>query len=173
VIDGVQVRLHYSDRTRSESERTVHPLGLVAKGNVWYLLAGTDAGLRTFRVGRVRSLVVTDQPVERPDDFDLAETWKSVVATVEERRAAFRAVALVDPWVIYPLRAQFGTACVVGEQTPDGRLEVEIGGMSAEMIADHLAGYGRYVEVLRPDEVRDHLARIGAELVDRYGTATA
>ena len=54
VIDGVQVRLAYADRTRSETERTVHPLGLVEKGSVWYLVADTDAGLRTFRVSRVR-----------------------------------------------------------------------------------------------------------------------
>ena len=54
VVDGVQVRLGYADRERNETERTVHPLGLVAKSSVWYLVADTDAGLRTFRVGRVR-----------------------------------------------------------------------------------------------------------------------
>src|SRR5262249_27443291 len=51
VIDGVQVRLGYTDRRRAETERTVHPLGLVAKGSTWYLVADTDAGLRTFRLG--------------------------------------------------------------------------------------------------------------------------
>jgi predicted DNA-binding transcriptional regulator YafY len=35
VVDGVQVELGYTDRDRSDSERTVHPLGLVAKGSVW------------------------------------------------------------------------------------------------------------------------------------------
>jgi predicted DNA-binding transcriptional regulator YafY len=169
VIDGVQVRLHYADRTRTETERMVHPLGLVAKGNVWYLVAGTDAGLRTFRVGRVRSVEVTDQPVERPEDFDLAETWKSVVATVEERRASFRAVALVDPWVVHALRGQFGANLFVGDTADDGRIEVEIGAWSAEMIADQIAGYGRCIEVLRPDEVRRRLGHIGTELVARYG----
>ena len=50
VVDGVQVRLGYADRERNETVRTVHPLGLVDKGSVWYLVAGTDAGMRTFRV---------------------------------------------------------------------------------------------------------------------------
>src|ERR1700716_3577247 len=52
VVQGVQVRLGYTDRTRSVTDRTVHPLGLVAKGSVWYLVADTDAGMRTFRVWR-------------------------------------------------------------------------------------------------------------------------
>ena len=50
----------------AETERVVHPLGLVAKGNVWYLVADTDAGLRTFRVGRVRSVELTDRARRAP-----------------------------------------------------------------------------------------------------------
>src|SRR6476646_4042634 len=53
VIEGEQVRLGYVARDRATSTRVVHPLGLAAKGHVWYLVADTDAGLRTFRVDRV------------------------------------------------------------------------------------------------------------------------
>ena len=42
------------------SSRTVSPLGLVTKSGVWYLVAGTDAGVRTFRVGRVTAVTPTD-----------------------------------------------------------------------------------------------------------------
>src|SRR5580700_7811681 len=62
VIDGVQVRLSYTARNGTETERIVHPLGLVAKRTVWYLIANTEGGLRTFRVGRVRAVVATDRP---------------------------------------------------------------------------------------------------------------
>ncbi len=71
--------------------------GLVAKASVWYLVAGTDAGLRTFRLSRIRDVTVTDEPAERPEGFDLAETWKEIVDTIDERREWFRAVALADP----------------------------------------------------------------------------
>src|SRR6195952_1690265 len=69
VVQGVQVRLGYTDRERAVSERTVHPLGLVAKGSVWYLVGDTDAGMRTFRVWRVRSVELTDEPARRPPGF--------------------------------------------------------------------------------------------------------
>ena len=73
VVDGVRIRIVYAAPDRPETERTVHPLGLVAKASVWYLVAGTDAGMRTFRVNRVRSVAVTQDPVERPDGFDLRD----------------------------------------------------------------------------------------------------
>jgi hypothetical protein len=47
-------------------------------------------------------------------------------------------------------------------------VEVEIRGSSAELVAAHLAGLGDRIEIIRPVEVRDELARIGSELNVRY-----
>lgn len=169
VVDGVQVVLGYADRQRAQTERVVHPLGLVAKSSVWYLIANTDAGMRTFRVNRVRSVTATDQRVVRPDDFDLAETWRSVVATMDERRAAFRVELVVDSAVVGWLRGSFGTRLTVGERLDDGRFLVEVGGVSVEWMTAELAPFGGYIEVRSPGEVRQGLARLGAELVARHG----
>lgn len=169
VVDGVQVRIAYAGRDRPESERTVHPLGLVKKASVWYLVGGTDAGLRTFRLSRVRSVEVTEDPVERPDRFDLEETWNSVVEQIDERRAGFRAVARAEAEAIPWLRSAFGRRLQVGQAGTDGRVEVEIRSWSAHTVAGELTEFGRWVEVVGPAEVREELARFGAELIDRYG----
>jgi predicted DNA-binding transcriptional regulator YafY len=177
VVQGVQVRLGYRDRTRAPSERTVHPLGLVAKGNVWYLVAGTDAGMRTFRVWRVQSVELLTDPVVRPDGFDLATTWQEVVARMDEQRIANRVRARVDPVAVGWLRGQFGARLVVvdadapAEADPDGWLTVEIGFGGAYSPSIDLAGYAAFLEVLDPPEVRDGLAELGARLVARYGPA--
>ncbi|HEX5096177.1 MAG TPA: WYL domain-containing protein, partial [Acidimicrobiia bacterium] len=76
VIAGVQVRLGYSDAKGAVTERIVHPLGLVAKGTTWYLVGDTDNGRRTFRVWRVQSVELLDEPAVRPPDFDLHEAWQ-------------------------------------------------------------------------------------------------
>jgi predicted DNA-binding transcriptional regulator YafY len=168
VVDGVRVRLGYAGRDRPQSERTVEPLGLVAKGSVWYLVAGTDAGLRTFRVERVRSVVLTDEPVERPDGFDLAETWESVKASIDERRAGFTAVARTDAETVRWLRSAFGTRLSVRDDAAGGHLEVRIRSWSAQAVAAELASFGSRVEVLEPAEVRDELARLGSDLAALY-----
>jgi predicted DNA-binding transcriptional regulator YafY len=168
VIDGVQVRLGYTDRRRAETERTVHPLGLVAKGSTWYLVADTDAGLRTFRLGRIKSVERTKEPVARPDGFDLAEAWESVVARVDEQRRSVRTTIRVAPETVHWLGGQFGTDLAVRRSLPDGRVEVELGGPHPAFIAERLAGWGHRIDVVGPPEVREHLARIGRELVAAY-----
>src|SRR5256714_4005508 len=59
----------------STFERLVDPLGLVAKGSVWYLVAAMDGDVRSYRVSRVRGARLADTPCERPEGFDLAEFW--------------------------------------------------------------------------------------------------
>ncbi len=169
VVEGVQVRMVYAGRDRPESERTVHPLGLVSKASVWYLVAGTEAGLRTFRVSRVRSVVVTGDPVDRPDGFDLEETWEAVKSELDERRIGYRATARAEAEAVPWLRSEFGTRLSVTEQRDDrGRIEVELRSWSAHTLAGELAAFARWVEVVEPSEVRAELARIGAELTERY-----
>jgi predicted DNA-binding transcriptional regulator YafY len=169
VIEGVQVRLTYTDRQRADSERIVHPLGLAAKGSTWYLIADTDAGLRTFRVSRIRAAEATGEPAVRPDGFDLAETWQSVVDTIEERRRRVRVTLLVPAYAAPWLQQAFGTDLEVVGAAGDGRTEVAIGAPSARQAAERLAAWGHLLDVVGPPEVRAELARIGTELVAAYG----
>jgi predicted DNA-binding transcriptional regulator YafY len=168
ITDSVQIELRYGNREGAESERTVHPLGLVAKGPVWYLVGNTNAGMRTFRVSRVRSVRLTDRKVVRPDGFDLEATWQATLATLDEMRAPFTAVVRADADIVPVLRSVFGTTLTVTEARADPRVEVEIRDRSAFMIAVRLAGFGSTVEVVGPDAVRAELARIGGELRDSY-----
>lgn len=170
VVDGVQARIAYAGPRRPESERVVHPLGLVIKGSVWYLVAGTADGMRTFRVGRVGSVTLTGDPVVRPDGFDLAEHWKTVVAGLDEQRAPVRVTALVDPHAIGWLRHSLGSRARLGAERDDGRFDVELRVHSEDSGAAELAGYGDAIEVLGPPGVCEHLARIGAGLTARYGS---
>jgi predicted DNA-binding transcriptional regulator YafY len=173
VVSGVQVRLGYSDRTGNSTIRVVHPLGLVVKGSVWYLVAGTDAGQRTFRVGRVTSVELTTDPCERPDGFDLGEAWERIAANVEELRSPHTVEALVDDDLVAVLRWLFDRQISVLDPQEQGgtpqRVRVRIGGHSVERIAQQLAGFGRHIEVLSPPEAREVLAAVGAQLVATYG----
>ena len=170
VIDGVQVVLGYHGPAKPAGQRVVHPLGLAAKGPVWYLVADTIDGLRTFRISRVTFVEPTGDPVVRPAGFDLGRAWRSVTEAVDERRRAVRATLVVEARVVGPLRANVGTRLAVGGTTADGRVEVEVAGDAPWRIAAELAGFGAAVEVIGPPEVCEHLARLGRELSERYPT---
>ncbi|WP_370971183.1 helix-turn-helix transcriptional regulator [Amycolatopsis sp. cg9] len=169
VIRGVQVRLGYVDGNGAETERTVHPLGIVAKGSSWYLVSTTDAGRRTFRIDRVSSAVPTGDPVHRPGGFDLAESWREIADEVDRRRTPLEIQAACTPGGMARLRMVLGDRLEVGGATTDGRVEVVIRGYNEYALAGELAGLVEWLEVTGPAGVRDHLASIGDALVERYG----
>jgi predicted DNA-binding transcriptional regulator YafY len=169
VIRGVQVRLGYVDSQGTETERTVHPLGIVAKGPSWYLVSNTDAGQRTFRIDRVSSADPTGDPVHRPKDFDLAESWREIADEVDRRRTPLEIQAVCTPNGLGLLRMGLGDRLEVGGSTTDGRVEVVIRGYNEYALAGELAGLIEWLEVTGPAGVRDHLASIGNALVERYG----
>jgi len=173
VIARRRVRLTYeaAGRGRERTQRLVDPWGLVDKDDVWYLIAGTERGQRTFRLDRVVAAEPTDEPAERPDDFALATAWEDVVGEVERRRSRTWATVLLEPRFVPVLRGHFGRHCHTDEVLDDGRARVRIAAPTPLDIARNLAGWGAMVEVLEPAAVQAQLARIGAELAARYAPA--
>jgi predicted DNA-binding transcriptional regulator YafY len=169
--DGRRVRLGYTDRGGKATVRVVDPLGVALKGTVWYLVAGTEEGMRTFRVGRVASVEQTGEAVVRPDGFDLAETWQHVVERVDELRSPAAVSGLADPDLVEMLRWMFERQVEVGTPGEDGRVPVVVKGHDVEVLAAQLAGFGRRIEVVGPPEARERLGRIARELVGVYGPA--
>ena len=167
VVRRRQVRFLYASRGSERSERLVDPWGLVDKDDIWYLVAGTPKGQRTFRVDRMVSVAVTDLVASRPADFVLAEAWERVVDEVEVRRSLLSATVALPARFTSVLRNQFGRHFSV-ESVVDGVARVVVAAPSALSIAEHLAGWGATVSVLEPESVRAELARLGAELTARY-----
>jgi predicted DNA-binding transcriptional regulator YafY len=168
VVESEQIELGYVARDGATTTRVVHPLGLASKGASWYLVANTDAGLRTFRVDRMTVVDPTGETVVRPPDFDLDEAWRLIADEVDQKRAPLRVRAKAAPGIVQLLRWVLGTRVRIGPTGADGMVEVELRGHHAPAIAGEIAGFGADLEVLEPQEVRDHLARIGQELRERY-----
>jgi predicted DNA-binding transcriptional regulator YafY len=168
VVEGEQVTLGYVARTREPSTRVVHPLGLAAKGTTWYLVADTEAGLRTFRVDRMTAVEPTGDAVVRPEGFDLPEAWRLITDEVEQRRTPVRARALATPDTVPICRWVLGNRVQIGPTGRDGRVEVELRGQSIRSLGGEIAGLGGGLEVTEPTELRELLAEIAAELADLY-----
>jgi predicted DNA-binding transcriptional regulator YafY len=168
VVEGEQIRLGYVARTREQTTRVVHPLGLAAKGSTWYLVADTDGGLRTFRVDRMQSVEPTGQPVVRPEGFELAQAWQLISDEIEQKRTPLRARALAAPEIVPMCRWILGNRVRIGPAGADGRVQIELRGHRVESLASEIAGLGGAVEVVEPPELRERLAQVGAELSATY-----
>jgi predicted DNA-binding transcriptional regulator YafY len=168
VIDGVQLTLDYVARDGVPTSRVVHPLGLASKASTWYLIADTEAGMRTFRVERIAGVTPTGEKVVRPDAFDLDAAWRMVAENVEQVWATYRARGTASADRVAVLRMVLGARLRIGPAVGDGRVAIEVGSAHLEALAGELAGFGNDVEITEPAELRDALGEIGRQLVATY-----
>lgn len=168
VVDQVQCRISYQRPSDDEpAPRVVHPLGLVTKRGVWYLIANTERGLRTYRVSRIHEMERLVDPVERPDDFDLDREWQRIVEHVESQRHEIVTQVRVWPERLFPVRYMFGTRYREDEKLADGSVVATLSEGSAASMASQLAGLGAGVELIDPPaEVADEMRRLAAELAE-------
>jgi predicted DNA-binding transcriptional regulator YafY len=73
-------------------KRIVDPLGLVAKGSTWYIVARSGKEPRTFRVSRISNAKLLDAPAARPSRFDLEKYWKASTEAFGKRFPRYAAL---------------------------------------------------------------------------------
>jgi predicted DNA-binding transcriptional regulator YafY len=71
---------------KSERRRQVAPLGLVLKAGAWYLIGSVGTSVCTYRISRIRELVMRDEHFERPSAFELADHWREMMLVFESPR---------------------------------------------------------------------------------------
>lgn len=91
-----QLRIDY-ESWRGKVRRTLHPLGLVLKAGVWYLVASAEAKPRTYRISGIRALRRLDARSERPRRFDLAAYWTEAMRRFEQELYVGKATVLATP----------------------------------------------------------------------------
>ncbi|WP_063000550.1 helix-turn-helix transcriptional regulator [Nocardia mikamii] len=159
------VRFRYGPDGR---QRVVEPWGVVDKDAVWYLIAGTGRGRRTYRVDRMSEVTVEDGVTVVPADFDLAQAWSDIVEQMERRRGDVSAIVHADARIVPVLRDRLGRHCVEDGPVDDGRVRLRVSAHLPRAIAEQLAGFGGRLEVVAPESVRRELAALAAELTAIY-----
>jgi predicted DNA-binding transcriptional regulator YafY len=154
-------------------ERTIDPLGLVAKGSAWYLVARTSEGFRTYRVSRIEKATLLELPSERPADFDLAAYWTESSTRFAEERPQFRARLRIEPRVAKWLKVwRVGWSEETIDPPPaDGWVTLRMAFDTEEEAVFVVLGIGPRVDILEPESLRARVALQAAAVVDRIKRA--
>jgi predicted DNA-binding transcriptional regulator YafY len=182
VADGVRrarrVALRYRRADGHQGpERVVHPLGIVNKSGTWYLVATTPSGrTAVFRVGRIVSARLLDDPAERPDDFDLAAFWDGWSAEFRASRPQLPVTVRASAEGLSALPEIFGdgaraAVAAAGPPDADGRRDVTLAFEHEAAAGYRLAGLGDLVEVVSPPAVRDRVIAVATATLRRHGQA--
>jgi predicted DNA-binding transcriptional regulator YafY len=164
-----KLTFHYLKPDGERTERTVDPLGLVAKGSAWYLVANTSEGFRTFRVSRIDSAVLLTTASERPQGFDLAAHWKTSTDQLRESRRKYVATFRVEPRAseklnMWRCHSPKGPAL----RSPiDGWITREVEFDDEEQACFVALGFGPRAEVLAPKSLRE---RVQADLAQTFAS---
>ncbi len=164
-----RVTLRYA-RPDKTVTRTVDPLGLVARGSTWYLIAAVGGEDRTYRVSRVEHAELTDEACVRPEDFELAAYWEASKTAFREQLPRYPVTVRARPEVMDRMRAPGRYARLETESQPDEhgwvrltlRFEVEW------EACEFLLSFGPAAVVLEPLELRNLVGRLALETAQLY-----
>lgn len=164
-----RLKFLYEKADGESSHREVEPLGLVARGNRWYLVASKGDEQRTYRVSRIRAAEILDERCNRPKEFDLAAHWEASTNRFREHLPRYDATFLVSndilPWVCYRswrIREQVA----VGE-----RFRVSMRFDAPDEARQFALAFGAKLEVLEPKELREYVIATARAVVAAYGSA--
>jgi len=151
-------------------ERLADPLGLVAKGSAWYLVAAVEGEIRSYRVSRIVDAELTDDRCIRPNDFDLAGYWEQSTVNFKAQLPQYTAVVRAHPDVFPRLRFAGRFARIGQAEAPDAdgwrrvtlRFDVE------EMAVEWALSFGAMLEVLEPAILREKVIAAAKSLLVFY-----
>ncbi|MFD9014665.1 helix-turn-helix transcriptional regulator [Streptomyces sp. NPDC059552] len=172
VWDQHVLRTHYR-RWRGEVRRDLHPLGLVLKGGIWYLVADVEGAVRTYRVSRFLAVDTTQESFERPTGFELAAHWQESTSRLDAALHQQTAELRLSPYGQRLLPMQFGAAGTraLADADPadaDGWVRLRLSVESPTVAVGDLLRRGTEAAVLGPPELRRALAETVTALAARY-----
>ena len=152
-----RLTFNYTRADGEKAPRTVDPLGLVAKGLSWYMVARAPHGIRTYRVSRIEGATMLAVRFERPGKFRLAAYWKRSTAELEQQRSRYSAVLAVAPEAMKRLEGWIQAKPLTGalaRKAPEGWVTLR-GEFDAEAVARFVVlGFGARIKVLAPRELQ-------------------
>jgi len=153
-------------------ERLLNPLGLVAKGSVWYLVASIDETVRSYRVSRITHAEILNEPALIPSDFNLANYWEQSSSTFKSSVPNYLATFWVSPAVWSRLRfaGRFARVNETDETDARGWKKVHVGFDVEEMACEYAVSFGPNLEVVEPPSLREKVVAMTKATLEFYGS---
>ena len=174
VWDERQLCMDY-DKQGEVSERIVHPLGLVLKAGVWYLIATHNGDARTYRVSRIVGAELLPDRVVRPEGFDLAGHWDESSSQFQQSLLRYDVVARVRVTALGYLQRIVDPASwdriakqVAERESTGDWVTITIGTEMFGQAYGILLRLAGDAEVLEPAELRERLAETARSMAERY-----
>jgi len=140
-------------RDLEPTERTVHPLGLVAKQSVWYLVAEIDGDFRTYRISKMSHATMLEEPFTPPADFDLARYWEQSTERFKQNLPSYPARLHVWKHRLDRLKQERYVKVLRTEPGENEWIHAEVEFETLDSACEIILSHGGYVKVVAPAEL--------------------
>lgn len=156
------LQIGYARRDGTRSTREIEPLGLVARRARWYVPARDRATeeLRTFRADRIIEATIGGSAAPAEPGFDPVAHVVQMLARVP---AAWEIEVHLDAPVDQVAARLPPTLAELSAAGSGTRLEMHAD--SLDWAAGVLAGLRADFSIIRPDELKEHVAQLGSRLL--------
>jgi predicted DNA-binding transcriptional regulator YafY len=153
--------------------RLVSPHGLVAKANIWYMVANIRFGMQVYRVSRIQEATVTEVGFEREVGFDLPAFWQQWTERFENSGEPYAVALRVHMDKVGDLVPAFGEGIhhiVAQAGSPDsgGYLTLVLKFSSYEQALREVVGIGNAGKVIMPPELQAGLRKLAKDIHKLY-----
>jgi len=158
------IEFDYYDSKGDKSFRRVEPIQLWFKSKSWYLKAFclTKQDIRLYKLSRIKNLIPTD---EYFCQRDLATGINSTIQKRNNQQLATLKLR-IEPELAFRVYDDFDESEV--EKQPDGSFIITVPNIEENWVYGLLLSYGKYIEVLEPESVRNILKEESKNIYKKY-----
>lgn len=164
----IQIAYRFEISIQPTFEWKLAPYGLVAKAGIWYLVAARNDHFRAYRVSRISQAQLTDRQFVRDSDFDLAVFWRSWCQQYEANRHRYPVKVRVSPDLFKVLPRYFGDQLQTESCDAAGWYILTLPFDSFESARERILGFGRAIEIIEPEALRNSVLDFAQQIVDFY-----
>ena len=164
ILEQYIIKFDYYNSYGDKTSRRIEPVQLWFKSKSWYLkgFCLTKQDVRLYKLTRIKNLVITDEHFAKRDLLAELDNPTRNWDAQQEVTLKLR----VDSKMAYRVYDDFGENEV--EKQVDGNFLITTTLTEDSWVYGFLLSYGRYVEVIEPESVRDVLKEESKNILKKY-----
>ncbi|MBV7531741.1 YafY family protein [Chitinophaga sp. sic0106] len=168
---------YFSIKDEEATRREVEPVGIFHSSNSWHLIAWCRLrkGYRDFRADRIRKLQLLSERYDKSKHVTLKEYLEQQQRDHTNELMEFK--VLMDNEMLRYISEQKYYFGLVAEKNLGDKTEMTFMQTSHEYFRRWLITFGKYVEVVSPQHLRDSMYQLAIELhghyIDKYPQKTS
>lgn len=172
VIEERKIKMQYKKGNGEESTYVLNPLGLVAKGSNWYVVAINSEGeYRNFKMSRTINLCLLEEHFIRPDEFILSNYWRNSKKQFIQALPEYGIEVIISRSIIERITfsGRFARLRQIDNERSDSNwIKAKLSFPTKEEAINFVLGFGNQMKLVEPVELQDELITRAKQVIELY-----